>query len=77
MSYFSLYYLFVFLPIVIAVYFLVPKRKRLVLLFASMMFYYIVGLKLIFYLVLTIISIYAGTRLIGYYDDQKEKLLKK
>ena len=77
MSYFSLYYLFAFLPFFIVVYYFVPKYRRLVLIFANMMFYYICGLKLITYLLVTIISIYFSTRLIDKIDNKKEELLKK
>ena len=58
-SYFSLYYVLIFLPIVILLYFLTPKKyKYIVLLIASLVFYILISSYLLIYLAITAISIY-------------------
>ena len=77
MTYFSLSYAFLFLPIVIIIYSLTPKKFRyIILLIASLVFFGILSKFLIFYLIATIISIYFGARAINYLDDKQEKVLE-
>ncbi len=76
MSYFSLYFTFLFLPIVILIYNLVPRKiRRYILLIANVVFYYIISGKLIVFFVVSILSIYGGGLLLDYIDKCKEKAL--
>ena len=77
MTYFSLSYAFLFLPIVIIIYSLTPKKFRyIILLIASLVFFGILSKFLIFYLIATIISIYFGARAINYLDDKQGEVLE-
>lgn len=56
-SYFSLTFLFVFLPVTVSVYLFMPqKAKKYWLLAAGMLFYWFISGKLIIYLLLTVMS---------------------
>lgn len=74
MNYFELAYAFLFLPIVVLIYNLVPQKVRyLVLLLASFIFFFMISSKLIIFLVLSIISIYLGGKLLSSLNDKMEK----
>lgn len=58
-SYFAVIFLVAFLPICIIVYSIIPqKTKKYFLLFASMVFFWLVSGQLIVYLILTIMSVH-------------------
>lgn len=58
-SFFSLTFLFVFLPVCLIVYAAVPKAaKKYILLLASLVFFWLVSGVLIIYLILTVISVF-------------------
>ncbi|MDE6659895.1 MAG: MBOAT family protein [Eubacterium sp.] len=58
-SYFSLQYLLIFLPIVIVLYWLMPRKaRRWVLLLASYTFFWLISGKLTVFLLITTLSIY-------------------
>lgn len=58
-SYFAVIFLVAFLPICIIVYSIIPqKTKKYFLLFASMVFFWLVSGQLIIYLILTIMSVH-------------------
>jgi len=77
MTYFSLTYAFLFLPLVIILYNLTPKRLRfIVLLLANITFFIILSKHLIIYLVLSILSVYLSGLLISKLDKEKEKVLE-
>ncbi len=77
MSYFNSLYLFLILPIIVIIYNLIPKGRRYYLLFVNLVFYFIIGNKLIIYLLLTILSVFLCGKLMYKYDNEKETLLKK
>ena len=58
-SFFSIEYMFVFLPIAIALYWLSPQKiRRYVLIFESCAFFWLISGKLIVYLIISAASIY-------------------
>ena len=70
----SISFLYYFLPIVIAFYFIVPKKmKNMVLLIASMLFYFYGEPKYIFLMLAEILVAYLGAILIEKY--KKKSLL--
>lgn len=78
MSYNSLAYFFVFLPVVIILYQLVPKKIRwCVLLLASYYFFFSISNKLIVYLLFTTLSIYLFGLWLKKVDDKCKVELEK
>ncbi len=81
MSYFTVKYLFFFLPAVILVYGIMPKKiKPLVLLVASYLFFFWISKKLIFFLILSSLSIYfssLGMRRIDRITKEKVEGMEK
>lgn len=78
MNYFDLTYAFLFLPIVIIIYNIMPKKIRpAVLLLASFLFFFMISKFLIIFLLLSIVSIYIGARKMGSLDKKKNELLEK
>lgn len=76
-SYFELAYAFLFLPIVVLIYNIVPKKYRyLVLLLASLVFFYLISHKLIVFLILSIISIYLGAKSLTKIETKKDALIE-
>ena len=76
LSYFNRVYIFLFLPIVVLLYNIIPKKYRyLVLIIASFLFFFMVSNKLILFLLLSIVSIYISGRLMNRVDDKKEEKL--
>ena len=73
MSFISLYYL-LFISIVIALYFIFPKKHRwMVLLVASYVFYLINDLRAVIFIIVTTITVYlATTTMKRWTDNQKE-----
>ncbi len=76
MSYFTSYYLFIALPIILILYNLIPKGRKYFLLFVNLAFYYFMGEKLIIYLLLTVLSVYLSGILMNKIEGQKESLSK-
>ncbi len=78
LSYFNRIYLFLFLPLVVLIYNLTPKRFRpVILIIASFICFFMMSNKLIVFLILSILSIYLSGRLMNKVDDKTEKALKK
>ncbi len=78
MSYFGLFPLFVFLPLVIIIYNILPKKVRpIVLLIASYIFFYIISNKLIVFVILSSLSIYIAGLIMKEIDKDRDKLLEK
>lgn len=78
LSYFNRVYLFLFLPIVIILYNLTPKRFRyIILLIASFTCFFMISNKLIVFIIISILSIYFAGRKINDIDAKKEEALKK
>lgn len=76
MSYFSIYYAFLLVPIVIAIYNLTPRKFRFIpLLLANFAFFFIISNKLIIFLLLSIISIYVSGLLMKKIDKQEKQIL--
>ena len=74
-SYFSLSFLFAFLPLTLAAYAIVPKRGRwIVLLVASYVFFWLLSSKLILFIIASTVCIYvcgrAMARIIAKRDEQ-------
>ncbi|MGB4985317.1 MAG: MBOAT family protein, partial [Erysipelotrichaceae bacterium] len=70
-SYFSLVYIFAFLPIVVGLYHVCIKKYRwVVLLVASLVFYYLISNWLIIYIAFSTLSIYFLARLINNYHQK-------
>ena len=73
----SITFLFYFLPIVLLIYYLVPKKcKNIVLLIASLMFYFYGEPKYILLMAFSIISTYIFGILINRYKKYSKLLLK-
>lgn len=74
-SYFSLYYILIFLPITILAYAICPKKYRyVVLLVASLAFYLIISSYLIIYLLLTATSVYfVGKKIYALQNSEGDK----
>ena len=70
----SITFLFYFLPIVLILYFLSPKKfKNVILLIASFVFYFLGEPKYVFIMLLTIIATYIGGILIDKYRQKEKK----
>lgn len=77
MSYFDLSFAFLFLPIVVIIYNIIPKKFRyIVLLIASIVFFLTISNWLIIFLVLSVISIYFGSNYLEKLDDQCNNLIE-
>lgn len=77
MTYFNLTYVFLYLPLVIILYNLTPKRLRfIVLLLANITFFMILSKHLIIYLILSIFSVYLCGLELSRIDSYKEKALE-
>ena len=87
-EFFSEYYNYVFLAIVLIYNFIPKKIRPVVLLIYSLLFYYLLSRNLIFFLITTIITVYFGSRIIGNLnkienlkkdglDIEEKKLIKK
>ena len=77
MSYFNVYFSFLFIPILIIVYNLMPKKARpFVLLLASFGFFFVVSKIRIIFIILSILSIYGCSRLMSKIDNKKKTLLE-
>ena len=76
-SYFNRIYLFLFLPLVVLIYNITPKKYRyIVLIIASFIFFFMISNKLIAFLILSILSIYLSGRIMNKIDDKKDKALE-
>lgn len=77
MNYFDLTYIFLFLPIVIIVYNIMPKKiKPAILLLASFVFFFMISKFLIAFLLLSILSVYLGTRWMSKVDRKRDEVLE-
>lgn len=77
MNYFELTYAFLFLPIVIILYSIMPKKiKPAILLVASFVFFFLISKFLIGFLLLSILSIYIGARCMGRVNRKRDELLE-
>lgn len=75
-SYFDLLYAFVFLPLTVLIYAIVPKKhKYIILLLASFLFFILISKQLVVFLILSIISIYLGARRLTKLDKELESKL--
>lgn len=75
-SYFNRAFLFLFLPLVVLIYNITPKKYRyIVLIIASFIFFSMISNKLIVFLILSILSIYLSGRIMNKIDDKKDKTL--
>ena len=78
LSYFNRLYIFLFLPLVVLLYNLTPKKYRyIVLIIASFAFFFAMSNKLIVFILLSIISIYTSGILMDKTDNKKDETLKK
>ncbi len=78
MSYFDILYFLVFVPIVVIVYNIFPKKIRpLILCIASLVFYLFYSKFLIVFLLLSILSIYLSGRWMSSLDKKKEMALEQ
>ncbi|MBQ7548075.1 MAG: MBOAT family protein [Clostridia bacterium] len=75
-SFFSVSYLFMFLPVSILLYFIAPKKlKKYVLLTESMLFFWLISGKLIVYLLFAVLIMhYCGIWLNSLQDEQRRAL---
>ena len=74
MSYFNIIYIFAFLPVVIILYNIIPKKLRpVLLLIASYLFFFDISGKLIIFLILSSLSIYFSALLMKKIDKVKEE----
>ncbi len=72
----SITFLFYFLPVLLVIYYLVPKRvKNIVLLIASMLFYFVGEPKYILLMLVSILSTYIFGILISKYEKHSKTLL--
>lgn len=72
----SITFLFYFLPLVLAIYYIVPKKvKNIVLLIASLLFYFVGEPKYIILMAISIISTYTFGLLIDKYEKHSKLLL--
>jgi len=77
LSYFNRVYIFLFLPLFILIYNITPKKYRyLVLMAASFLFFFMISNKLIFFLILSILSVYLCGLLLDRIEDKKDETLK-
>ncbi len=78
MSYLNIIYVFLFLPIVVIVYNIIPKKLRsIVLLIASYTFFFLISKWLIIFLLLSSLSIYLSGRVIYNINLKKDKVLEE
>lgn len=76
-SFFSIEYMFVFLPAAIVLYWLAPQKiRRYVLLFESCAFFWLISGKLIAYLVLSAVSIYFFGLWLEKIDEKKKAAIE-
>lgn len=72
----SISFLYYFLPALIIIYFITPKKyKNIILLIASLLFYFYGEPKYVFLMILEIIIAYIGTILIDKYKNQSKNIL--
>ena len=72
----SISFLYYFLPALIIIYFITPKKyKNIILLIASLLFYFYGELKYVFLMILEIIIAYIGAILIDKYKNQSKNIL--
>ena len=72
----SISFLYYFLPVLILIYFLTPKKyKNIILLIASLVFYFYGEPKYVFLMIIEIIIAYIGTILIDKYKNQSKNIL--
>ena len=72
----SISFLYYFLPALIIIYFITPKKyKNIILLIASLLFYFYGEPKYVFLMILEIIIAYIGTILIDKYKNQNKNIL--
>lgn len=77
MSYFNVYFAFLFIPILIIIYNLIPKKVRpFLLLLASFGFFFVVSSWRIIFLIISILSIYFMGIWMNKIDKEKESLLE-
>ncbi len=79
MSYFDLSFAFLFIPIVVLIFMLVPKKvKTYVLLLSSYLFFFMISGNLVIFLLLSTISIYLAGKKIGKINSKRDaELLNK
>ena len=78
LSYFNRIYIFLFLPLVVLIYNITPKKYRyIVLIIASFLFFFIISNKLIAFLLISIVSIYLSGILMDKIEKQKDEALEK
>lgn len=78
MSYFDLWFAFLFVPVVVLIFLLVPKKaKPYILLFASYAIFFMVSNFLIIFLLLSTISIFLAGKKFKKLDGEKTKELEK
>ena len=72
----SISFLYYFLPVLILIYFLTPKKyKNIILLIASLVFYFYGEPKYVFLMIIEIIIAYIGAILIDKYKNQSKNIL--
>ena len=72
----SIRFLYYFLPVLILIYFLTPKKyKNIILLIASLVFYFYGEPKYVFLMIIEIIIAYIGAILIDKYKNQSKNIL--
>ena len=78
MSYFSVKFVFLFIPILVVIYNLIPKKARpILLLISSLGFFFVISKALIIYLILSIISIYLIAYILDKIDEKRDILLEE
>lgn len=76
MSYFELVYAFLFLPVTVIIYNLIPKKYRhFVLLIASFIFFTMISKALVIFLVFSIVTIYFGGLGLSKLNNKQEEVL--
>ena len=71
----SISFLYYFLPALIIIYFITPKYKNIILLIASLLFYFYGEPKYVFLMIAEIIIAYIGAILIDKYKNQSKNIL--
>ena len=72
----SISFLYYFLPVLIIIYFITPKKyKNIILLIASLLFYLYGEPKYVFLMIAEIIIAYIGAILIDKYKNQSKNIL--
>ena len=73
LSYFNRAYMFLMLPMLVVLYNIMPKRIRpILLLCASLLFFWLISNNLVIYLILSIISIYSVGLIMDYIEEKKD-----